>query len=63
MFRCGVTGRLSMPGEKCNKIVVESRERVYTDRDGNVIGRGFEIVKEINATDAGLAAWKEMSRG
>lgn len=58
MFKCMVTGRMSQPGEKCNKLVVETREKIYTDLDGNVIGKGTEIVKEINATDAGVLRWK-----
>lgn len=69
MFRCQVTGRLSKPGEKQNRIVVETRDRVYTRKVFNEttrqyetveIGRGWEIVKEIVATDEGLQVWNEM---
>lgn len=58
MFRCQVTGKMSQPGDKCNKIVVERRERLYK-RDGEVIARGWEVVREINATDEGLALWNK----
>lgn len=58
MFYCQVTGKLSKPGDKCNKIVVERRERLYK-RDGEVIARGWEVVREINATDEGLALWNK----
>lgn len=58
MFRCQVTGKMSKPGEKCHKIVTERRERLYK-RDGEVIARGWEIVREINATDEGLALWNK----
>jgi len=49
---------MSQPGDKCNKIVVERRERLYK-RDGEVIARGWEVVREINATDEGLALWNK----
>ncbi len=53
MFKCAITGRLSKPGEKCNKIVTERREKEYK-RAGEIIARGWEVVREINATDEGL---------
>lgn len=58
MFRCQVTGKLSKPGQKCNKIVVERREKLYK-REGEVIARGWEVVREISATDEGLALWNK----
>jgi hypothetical protein len=61
MFKCDVTGKMSLPGEKCNKIVAEVRERVYLDDEGNVVGRGYEIVKELKATDEGVAMWKRLT--
>jgi hypothetical protein len=70
MFYCQITGRLSKPGEKQNKVTVETRERVYTKRIRNEetrewetveIGRGFEIVRELNASDAGEQEWNAMS--
>ena len=56
----------SIPGEKLNRIVVQKRDRVYmadvrneeTGEWENVeIGKGWEIVKEISASDEGLALW------
>lgn len=58
MFRCQITNKLSKPGEKCNKIVVERREKLYK-REGEVIARGWEIVREISATDEGLALYNK----
>lgn len=52
--------------EKLNKIVVETRERVYTKKVKNEetgrwedveIGRGWEIVREINASEEGVKLW------
>lgn len=68
MFYCQVTNRLSKPGEKCRKIVTEKRERVYSKRVRDMetgklntieIGRGWEIVTEINATEEGEKIWLE----
>jgi hypothetical protein len=60
MFRCEVTGKLSKPGDKMNKIVVEKRDKEYKDPEtGEVIGRGWEIVKEISATDEGVKIWNQ----
>jgi hypothetical protein len=61
MFKCDVTGKFSKLGEKCNKIVAETRERVYLDQEGNVVGRGFEIVKELQATDEGVDMWQRLT--
>lgn len=82
MYKCEITGKFSrqgrpgpldkegyptqIPGEKLNKIVVATRERIYTKRVKNEetrqweeieIGRGWEIVREVNASDEGLAIW------
>lgn len=51
MFRCELTGKLTKPGEKMKKIVVQTRERVYLDEDGLETGRGTEIVKEISVSE------------
>jgi len=60
MFRCAITGKLSKPGEKMNKVVVETREKTYTDPEtGEVVGKGWEIVKEVSVSDEGLKIWKE----
>ena len=72
MFKCQVTGKLSKPGDKCNKIVVERREKTYTKFFRNEdtgkweeheVGRGWEILKEINATDEGVKIWSNLSAG
>ena len=56
--------------EKLNRIVVQTRQREYTQKVRNeetgkwedvVIGRGWEIVRELNATDEGVAEWEAMS--
>lgn len=70
MYICQVSGKLSELGEKLNKIVVASREKVYFERRLNEdlrkyetveVGRGTEVVKEINASDEGVARWNLMS--
>lgn len=69
MFQCQVTGRMSEAGQKCNKIVVSKRDRVYGTKVRNEetgrwedveLGRGWEIVREISATDKGLQVWEKM---
>jgi hypothetical protein len=60
MFRCAVTGKLSKAGEKCNKIVVERREKLYK-RDGEVVARGWEIVREISVTEEGLKQYNQVN--
>lgn len=56
--------------EKLTKIVVEKRERIYTKRVRNEetgkwedveIGRGWEIVRELNASEEGAALWASWS--
>lgn len=61
MFRCYVTKKLSKLGEKPIKVVIEKRERIYTrrfrDDEGEIVeemvGRGWEIVKEVMMTKEG----------
>lgn len=67
MYYCQVTGKLSKPREKANKIVIETRDKVYTQNvweEGELVeievGRGWEIVKEINASDEGLKLYDQM---
>lgn len=52
-FKCGVTGKV-VEGERMNKIVTEKRDKVYTDSEGNEIGKGWEIVKEIPVSVEGM---------
>lgn len=56
--------------EKMNKIVVATREKVYTRWFKNEetgkweeleVGRGWEIVREINASEEGLQLWNSWS--
>jgi hypothetical protein len=56
--------------EKLNRIVVKTRERIYTKRVKNEetnkweeveVSRGWEIVREINASEEGLALWNSWS--
>jgi len=61
-----ITGKTSKRGEKLNRIVVETRDRVYTEMvwedDQQVeieVARGWEIVKEINASDEGLKIYNQ----
>lgn len=61
MFICVITGKQSKPGEKCHKLVVETRARTYKhwDRDAEEewFSQGREIVREVNATEEGMAIW------
>lgn len=70
MFICQITGLNSKLNEKPNKIVIETRPRIYTRRVKNEetrewetheVSKGWEIVKEIIATDAGEQEWNEMN--
>lgn len=67
MYRCQITGELSKLGDKLNKIVVGTRERVYTrwvrNEETNkweevFVSRGWEIARELNATDEGVKLWE-----
>lgn len=71
MFRCAITNKMSKPGEKANKIIVETRDKVYygwfrNEETGEMehleIGRGFEIVSEVNATDEGMRIWMDAQK-
>ncbi len=66
MYICQVTGKQSKPGEGLNKVVVATRERVYTkwvkNEDTNkweevFVAKGWEIVREINASQEGVQLW------
>lgn len=67
MFKCQILGKTTRPGEKMNRVVIETREKVYTEwfrEEGEWIelevGRGFEIVKEIQVSDEGLCVYNKM---
>lgn len=70
MYFCQILGRMSQPGEKLNKVVVKTREKSYRQMVRNEelriwedleVGQGWEIVKELNATEAGVAKFATMS--
>ena len=70
MFHCQITNRQSKLGEKLNKVVVQTRARTYTRwvRDEETkkwveieAGKGWEIVKELSASEEGLRLWNSWS--
>ena len=67
MYVCQITGKQSKLGEKLNKITVATRPRTYTrwvrNEETNkweevVCGHGWEIVREINASQEGVQMWE-----
>jgi hypothetical protein len=63
MFKCGITGKMSYPGEKQNKIVIRTRKKTYYSNfydemsktwEKAVSGHGYEIAEEISATQEGV---------
>lgn len=70
MFICQVTGKNSKSGEKPIKLVVATRQRVYTQHVRNEetrewelleVGKGWEIVKELNASQEGVLYFQSLS--
>ncbi len=70
MYICQVTGRQSKSGQKLNKLVVQTRPKTYTRWIRNEdtreweeieIGRGFETVREVNASQEGVDLWNSWS--
>jgi hypothetical protein len=66
----GSSGEGIHASEKVQRIVVASRSKIYKKRIFNEttrqaedieVGRGVEIVKEVNATQAGLVLWNSWS--
>ncbi len=49
-YRCEECGKVSKPGEKQNRIVVETREVDYEQKDFTRT-KGWEIVREIKVCD------------
>jgi len=47
MFKCQKCKKLSAPGEKQKRVVVDTRKRFYTNHKGEPAGEGWEIVKEV----------------
>ena len=62
MFLCMVTNKLSKPGEKLNKITIETRIKEYKHYDREAeeewFTHGTEIVREVNATASGVRVWE-----
>ena len=65
-----VTGKVSAAGEKMNRIIAKTRPRVYTRREFDseindwvdvFVGRGSEVVRELQATEEGLVEWQNMT--
>lgn len=51
MYRCDICGKVTKSGEKQNKKIVETRDKIYNYRDKygkERVAKGTEIVKEIN---------------
>jgi hypothetical protein len=63
MFKCPITKKTSRPGEKPVRVIVERRDREYKNDDGQVIGRGWEIVKEIFVSEEALERHPELKAG
>ena len=70
MFICEVTGKISQPGEKLNRITVKTRERSYLRKEKDMesgewhevqVSQGWEIVKQISATEEGAQKWSSMT--
>lgn len=65
MYRCQILNKISRSGEKLNKIVVVTRPKTYThwdeEAEENWTSIGFEIVREINASQSGLDLWDSWS--
>ena len=47
MYNCAECNKLSQPGEKLNRKVIQTRKKDYFDDKGKQVGSGFEIVREI----------------
>lgn len=67
MFLCQITGKLTRPGQKVHRLVVQKRDKVYTQKIRNEetnkwedveVGRGWEIAKEVNASEEGRNIWE-----
>ena len=70
MYKCEITGKMSKPGDKLRKVVAVTRQREYKERVYNeetrrseelVVGHGWEIVRELNASQEGETIWNSMT--
>jgi len=66
MYFCHITNTYSKLGDKINKITVETRHQTYTnwdrEKEEEWTSTGTEIVREINATQAGVELWNSWSK-
>lgn len=62
MFKCPIAKKNTRPGDKMVQVITETRDKVYTrrvrdDETGKlntiVIGRGWEIVKQLGLSEEG----------
>lgn len=57
MFRCQITDKLIGPGVRANRVVVETRKRIYTNYNPYTREtwetEGWEIVRELLVSDEG----------
>lgn len=65
MYRCAITGKQSEVGDKCNRLVIETRPKTYKhwdrEEEKEWFTQGTEIVREVNASAEGLAIWDGMT--
>lgn len=68
MYTCKITGKTTKHGEKLNRLTVATREKIYYEKvwEDDVlveleVARGFEIVREIDVSHAGLEIWNNWS--
>jgi hypothetical protein len=47
MYLCANCTQISKPGEKLNKVSLQTRRAVYKDSTGRIISEGNEIAKEV----------------
>lgn len=50
MFIDGVTGKVSKPKQKAEKLVTKTRPKSYYNKNGDKISEGWEIVEEVLVT-------------
>jgi hypothetical protein len=70
MFICQVTKKVTEPNTSMKRLVVKTRNRVYTRDIRNdetrewetvEVGHGWEIVRELNVSAEGVAIYNAMS--
>ena len=70
MYKCQKCNKTTTPHEKCNKVVVETRDKEYINEYENKWGNkkqkitnGYEIAKEINVCDECYSKMKGEKNG